>query len=96
MYWNALWLASGGAPAAGAARARGLRGGMQAGRDVLLVTGVGKTYPFVRAHDILENAQPAFDGVPFVLFYPGLYDQTSLRLFNSVADGNYYRAFTLL
>ena len=57
---------------------------------------MGKTYPFVRAHDILENAQPAFDGVPFVLFYPGLYDQTSLRLFNSVADGNYYRAFTLL
>lgn len=71
-------------------------GGMQAGHDVLLVTGVGKTYPFARAHDILENAQPAFDGVPFVLFYPGLYDQTSLRLFNSVADGNYYRAFTLL
>ena len=26
------------------------------GRDVLLITGVGKVYPLVRAHSILENA----------------------------------------
>lgn len=71
-------------------------GAVQRGRDVLLVTGVGKVYPFVRAHDILENAQPAFDSIPLVLFYPGQYDQQSLRLFNSVADGNYYRAFTII
>lgn len=68
----------------------------QPGRDVVLVTGVGKVYPFVRAHDILENAQPVFDSIPFVMFYPGQYDQQTLRLFNSIADGNYYRAFTLL
>lgn len=68
----------------------------QPGRDVVLVTGVGKVYPFVRAHDILENAQPVFDSIPFVMFYPGQYDQQALRLFNSIADGNYYRAFTLL
>ncbi len=66
------------------------------GRDVLLITGVGKAYPFVRAHDILENAQPVFSQIPVALFYPGIYDGQSLRLFGSVQDGNYYRAFSLL
>lgn len=71
-------------------------GGAQFGRDIMLITGVGKAYPFVRAHDILENAQPAFGTVPLVMFYPGLYDGQSLKLFNSISDGNYYRAFSLL
>lgn len=71
-------------------------GAMQPGRDVLLITGIGRAYPFARAHDILENAQPVFDKIPVVMFYPGLYDQQSLRLFGAIADGNYYRAFTLL
>ena len=30
------------------------------GRDVLLASGVGKVYPIVRAHSILENAQHVF------------------------------------
>ena len=71
-------------------------GAPEPGRDVLLVTGVGKAYPFVRAHDILENAQPVFSQIPVVLFYPGVYDGQSLRLFGSIQDGNYYRAFNLL
>ena len=66
------------------------------GRDVLLITGVGKAYPFVRAHDILENAQPVLSQIPVALFYPGIYDGQSLRLFGSIQDGNYYRAFSLL
>ena len=66
------------------------------GRDVLLITGVGKAYPFVRAHSILENAQHVFDDVPVVLLYPGRYDGTQLHLFNAISDGNYYRAFNLL
>ena len=66
------------------------------GRDVLLITGVGKVYPLVRAHSILENAQHVFENVPVVLFYPGRYDGTQLHLFNSISDGNYYRAFNLL
>lgn len=66
------------------------------GRDVLLVTGVGKVYPIVRAHSILENAQHVFADVPVALLYPGKYDGAQLHLFNSISDGNYYRAFNLL
>ncbi len=66
------------------------------GRDVLLITGVGKVYPLVRAHSILENAQHVFENVPVVLLYPGRYDGTQFHLFNSISDGNYYRAFNLL
>ena len=66
------------------------------GRDVLLVTGVGRVYPIVRAHGILENAQHVFADVPVVLLYPGKYDGAQLHLFNSISDGNYYRAFNLL
>lgn len=66
------------------------------GKDVLLITGVGKVYPFVRAHSILENAQHVFEDVPVVMLYPGKYDGTQLHLFSSISDGNYYRAFNLL
>lgn len=68
----------------------------ESGRDVLLVTGVGRVYPIVRAHSILENAQHVFADVPVVLLYPGTYDGAQLHLFNSISDGNYYRAFNLL
>uniref|UniRef100_UPI003A934F50 DUF1788 domain-containing protein n=1 Tax=Thermophilibacter sp. TaxID=2847309 RepID=UPI003A934F50 len=66
------------------------------GHDVLLVAGVGRVYPIVRAHSILENAQHVFADVPVVLLYPGKYDGAQLHLFNSISDGNYYRAFNLL
>lgn len=68
----------------------------ESGRDVLLITGVGKVYPLVRAHAVLENAQHVFEDVPVVLFYPGRYDGAQLHLFGSISDGNYYRAFNLL
>lgn len=70
--------------------------GHEPGRDVLLITGVGKVYPIVRAHEVLENAQHVIEDVPVVLFYPGRYDGHQLHLFNTLADGNYYRAFNLL
>ncbi len=71
-------------------------GGQISGRDVVLVSGVGKVYPLVRAHNILENAQPVFTEVPLVMLYPGVYDGQQLHLFGKVSDGNYYRAFSLL
>ncbi len=70
--------------------------GQQQGRDVVLITGVGKVYPFARAHGILENAQPVFPNIPLVLLYPGSYDGHALKLFGTLADGNYYRAFNLI
>ena len=66
------------------------------GRDVLLITGVGKVYPFVRAHAVMEAAQQVFEDIPVVLMYPGVFDGRSLRLFGRLQDGNYYRAFSLI
>lgn len=64
--------------------------------DVLLITGIGEVYPFMRAHNILNNMQSAFRDVPVVLAYPGIYDGGSLSLFGKLSDGNYYRAFDLI
>ena len=66
------------------------------GRDILLITGVGQVYPFVRAHSVLENAQSLFEDIPVVLMYPGRYDGQQLHLFDRISDGNYYRAFNIL
>ncbi len=71
-------------------------GELTAGKDVIILSGVGKVYPFVRANSILENAQPVFIDIPVVLLYPGVYDGQSLRLFGSIFDDNYYRAFNLI
>lgn len=64
--------------------------------NVVLITGVGKVYPFVRSHNILNNLQEVIDKVPVILFFPGEYDGTSLRLFSRFTDDNYYRAFRLV
>jgi len=66
------------------------------GRDVLLITGVGQVYPFIRAHQVLSAVQPVISNVPVVMLYPGAYDGQSLKLFNCFIDDNYYRAFSLL
>ncbi len=64
--------------------------------DVIFITGVGKVYPFMRSHNILNNLQHIIDKVPVVMFFPGTYDGQSLRLFNRMNDDNYYRAFQLV
>lgn len=64
--------------------------------NVVLITGVGKVYPFVRSHNILNNLQEVLDKTPVILFFPGQYDGTSLRLFGKFKDDNYYRAFRLV
>ncbi len=64
--------------------------------NVLFLTGVGKVYPFMRSHKILNNLDHVFEQLPVVLFFPGSYDGQSLRLFNRFQDKNYYRAFQLV
>lgn len=64
--------------------------------DVLLITGAGEAYPFVRVHNVLNNMQSAFRDVPVVVAYPGTFDGGSLSLFGKLRDGNYYRAFDLI
>lgn len=64
--------------------------------NVVLITGVGKVYPFVRSHNILNNLQEVLDKTPVIMFFPGKYDGLSLRLFDRFKDDNYYRAFRLV
>lgn len=64
--------------------------------SVVFLTGVGKVFPFVRSHNILNNLHQVLDSVPVVMFYPGRWNGQSLSLFGTIADGNYYRAFPLI
>lgn len=66
------------------------------GYNLVVITGVGKIWPFVRSHNILNNLQNVIEKLTVVMFYPGLYDQHELCLFNLFKDDNYYRAFRLV
>lgn len=66
---------------------------------IILVTGVGKSYPVIRSHTILNNLQNIFKRNPVVMMYPGRYETKkamTLRLFDRLDDDNYYRAFPLV
>ena len=62
---------------------------------VYFVRGVGRVFPYIRAHTLLNNLQTIATRAPTVLFYPGTYTGYNLRLFNRDVDDNYYRAFNL-
>ncbi|WP_412030654.1 DUF1788 domain-containing protein [Anaerosalibacter bizertensis] len=62
---------------------------------MVFITGVGKVWPAIRAHTILNNLQPVVK-VPVVMFFPGKYSGLELHLFNKIKDENYYRAFRLI
>src|SRR5690625_679731 len=64
--------------------------------NVIFITGVGKIYPFIRSHTILNNLQEKIDHISVIMFYPGTYDGQSLNLFDTFKDDNYYRAFQLV
>ncbi|WP_333860116.1 DUF1788 domain-containing protein [Clostridium sp.] len=63
---------------------------------VVFLTGVGKAFPIVRSHNILNNLHQVLDKVPVVMFYPGTWDGQVLSLFGTIKDDNYYRAFPLI
>ncbi|MEA3222977.1 MAG: DUF1788 domain-containing protein [Thermodesulfobacteriota bacterium] len=64
--------------------------------DLILVSGVGKIWPLLRSHLLLNNLQPLMGGTPLVMFYPGEYSGQDLRLFSRLKEKNYYRAFRLI
>ena len=64
--------------------------------NVVLLTGIGKVFPFVRSHNILNKLQEVIDKIPVILFFPGVYDGQSLSIFGKLKDDNYYRAFQLI
>ena len=63
---------------------------------VFFLTGIGKCYPILRSHKVLNNLHQAFVRCPVVMFFPGSYDELELILFNEIKDDNYYRAFRLV
>ena len=64
--------------------------------SVVFLTGIGKCYPLLRSHTVLNNLHQVFDEVPVVMFFPGKYDGQELVLFGEIKDDNYYRAFKLV
>ena len=77
--------------------------------ELVIVSGVGSVYPLLRTSTLLTNFQNVMGHTPLVVFYPGKYDQVTLRLFGKLrlsaffeGEGtgkkseNYYRAFRLV
>ena len=64
--------------------------------SVVFLVGIGKCYPILRSHTILNNLHQVVDHVPVVMFYPGKYDGQELDLFGEIKDDNYYRALKLV
>lgn len=64
------------------------------GKNLVIITGIGKVYPIVRTHTVLNNLQNIFDHTKVLLFFPGEYTNIDLRLFG-FEDNNYYRAFKI-
>ena len=67
---------------------------------MLLLTGVGEVFPYIRSLNLLNNLQKAIQDRPTVMFFPGKYQQNletgaSLNLFEKLGDDRYYRAFHL-
>ena len=64
--------------------------------DLLMLTGVGSVYPMLRTHTLLSALHPIMGKTPLLMFFPGRYDGHSLKLFNTLAEDHYYRAFRLV
>jgi hypothetical protein len=71
--------------------------------NLVLMSGVGRVWPMMRAHNLLSCLHTVMEQVPLVMFYPGSFDGTTLRLFGQIATDTsksgtkpYYRAFILV
>lgn len=64
--------------------------------SVVFITGIGKCYPLLRSHNVLNNLHQVLDEVPVIMFFPGEYSGNDLVLFGTIHDNNYYRAFPLV
>lgn len=63
--------------------------------DFVLITGVGRVYPFLRSHSILNNIEGIANRCNIILFFPGNYNNLQLSLFGIISDENYYRGHNL-
>ncbi len=65
-------------------------------KDLLLLVGVGKVFPFMRVHALLNALQEDFNEKPIVVLYPGTFDGHYVKLFNQLKSNEYYRAFNMI
>ena len=63
--------------------------------DYAFITGVGRVYPFIRSHGILNNLDELAKQNNLILFFPGEYNNLQLSLFGIISDENYYRGHNL-
>ena len=61
--------------------------------DILMLTGVGDVFPFMRVHSLLEALQPHFSDIPILVMYPGTFDGSYVRLIDRLTPNPYSRAF---
>ena len=59
--------------------------------QMIILTGIGQVFPFIRSHTILNNLQNSIKDRPTVMFFPGTYGK-DLSLFGNIKDDNYYQA----
>lgn len=64
--------------------------------DLLMITGVGKAFPFMRVHALLNALEEDFNEKPIVVLYPGAFDGHYVKLFNRLKSNEYYRAFNMI
>lgn len=64
--------------------------------SIIFITGVGKVYPLLRSHNVLNNLSQQIDDVPVIMFFPGKYSGLDLLLFNTIKDSNFYKAEPLI
>lgn len=64
--------------------------------QLVILSGVANAYPLLRTHTLLSALHPYMQNTPLLMFYPGSYDGQSLKLFNTLSDDHYYRAFRLI
>lgn len=69
--------------------------------DLIVLTGIGRVFPFVRSHNVLNNLQLGAPRVPVLTLFPGEYRQSattgsSLVLFDRLTEDQYYRAKNIL
>lgn len=65
-------------------------------KDMLLIVGVGKVFPFMRVHALLNALQEYINDKPIVVLYPGSFDGHYVKLFNQLKSNEYYRAFNMI
>ena len=68
--------------------------------QVMFLDGVGRVFPFIRSHNILNTLQKSAKAQPTLMCFPGEYSHSlekgaSLDVFGRLHDDKYYRAFNI-